>query len=140
MVETLRFLADGNRLRILGILSRQESCVCELIEQTGLTQPLVSYHLRDAGLVRRRRKAQWVYYSIEPDADVLVFGHTHKPWVREIEGVLFVNDGSVGKPKDGDSRAAWALLTVEPDQPVTAFRRHSPATAHQRGAVRFARP
>ena len=32
----------------------------------------------------------------------------------EIEGVLFVNDGSVGKPKDGDPRAAWALLTVEP--------------------------
>ena len=46
------------------------------------------------------------------ETDVLVFGHTHKPWVREIEGVLFINDGSVGKPKDGDPRAAWALLTV----------------------------
>jgi putative phosphoesterase len=51
------------------------------------------------------------------DCDVLVFGHTHKPWVRTIEDVLFVNDGSVGKPKDGDPRAAWALLTFEPDQP-----------------------
>ena len=40
------------------------------------------------------------------DADVLVFGHTHKPWVREHGGVLFVNCGSVGKPKDGDPRAA----------------------------------
>jgi DNA-binding transcriptional ArsR family regulator len=70
-VETLKFLSDGNRLRILKILSRRESCVCELIEQIGLTQPLVSYHLRklrDAGLVRTRRKAQWVYYSIEPTA------------------------------------------------------------------------
>jgi ArsR family transcriptional regulator, arsenate/arsenite/antimonite-responsive transcriptional repressor len=70
-VETLKFLSDGNRLRILKILSRRESCVCELIEQVGLTQPLVSYHLRrlrDAGLVRTRRKAQWVYYSIEPKA------------------------------------------------------------------------
>ena len=70
-VETLKFLSDGNRLRILRILSRRESCVCELIEQIGLTQPLVSYHLRklrDAGLVRTRRKAQWVYYSIEPTA------------------------------------------------------------------------
>jgi predicted phosphodiesterase len=37
---------------------------------------------------------------------VLVFGHTHKPWVRTIEGVLFVNDGSVSKPIDGDPRAA----------------------------------
>ena len=35
---------------------------------------------------------------------VLVFGHTHKPWVHEYGGVLFVNCGSVGKPKDGDPR------------------------------------
>jgi putative phosphoesterase len=52
------------------------------------------------------------------EADVLVFGHTHKSWVREIEDVLFVNDGSVGKPKVGDPRAAWALLTVERGKPV----------------------
>src|ERR687896_408042 len=44
------------------------------------------------------------------EADVLVFGHTHKPWVREHGGVLFVNCGSVGKPKDGDPRGAFAVL------------------------------
>src|SRR4051794_8391822 len=43
-------------------------------------------------------------------SDVLVFGHTHKPWVREYGGVLFVNCGSVGKPKDGDPRGAFAIL------------------------------
>jgi putative phosphoesterase len=42
--------------------------------------------------------------------DILVFGHTHKPWVREHGGVLFVNCGSVGKPKDGDARGAFAVL------------------------------
>jgi putative phosphoesterase len=52
------------------------------------------------------------------DADVLVFGHTHKPWHREIGGVLFVNTGSVGKPKDGDPRACWVLLTVREDGTV----------------------
>jgi len=41
---------------------------------------------------------------------VLVFGHTHKPWVREHGAVLFVNCGSVGKPKDGDRRGAFAVL------------------------------
>ena len=41
---------------------------------------------------------------------VLVFGHTHKPWVHEYGGVLFVNCGSVGKPKDGDPRGAFAIL------------------------------
>jgi putative phosphoesterase len=44
------------------------------------------------------------------EADVLVLGHTHKPWVREHGGVLFVNCGSVGKPKDGDRRGAFAVL------------------------------
>jgi putative phosphoesterase len=47
------------------------------------------------------------------EADVLVFGHTHKPWVREHGGVLFVNCGSVGKPKDGDPRGAFAILSPE---------------------------
>jgi putative phosphoesterase len=45
------------------------------------------------------------------DAQTLVFGHTHKPWVRAYGGVLFVNCGSVGKPKDGDPRAGFAVLT-----------------------------
>src|SRR5918997_3223825 len=45
------------------------------------------------------------------DAGVLVFGHTHKPWVREYGGVRFVNCGSVGKPKDGDPRGAFAVLS-----------------------------
>jgi putative phosphoesterase len=52
------------------------------------------------------------------DCDVLIFGHTHKPWVRAIGGVLFVNAGSVGKPKDGDPRAAWALIATETGAPV----------------------
>ncbi len=53
-----------------------------------------------------------LYERLAPqaDCDVLVFGHTHKPWVREYGGVLFVNCGSVGKPKDGDPRGAFAVL------------------------------
>ena len=42
--------------------------------------------------------------------DTIVFGHTHKPWKREIEGIHFVNAGSVGRPKDGDWRACYLLL------------------------------
>ncbi len=44
--------------------------------------------------------------------DVIAFGHTHKPWYREIEGIHFVNAGSVGRPKDGDWRAGYVLLEV----------------------------
>ena len=44
--------------------------------------------------------------------DVIAFGHTHKPWHREVEGIHFVNTGSVGRPKDGDWRAGYVLLNI----------------------------
>ena len=47
------------------------------------------------------------------EAQVMVFGHTHKPWIHAYGEVLFVNCGSVGKPKDGDPRAAFAILELD---------------------------
>lgn len=55
--------------------------------------------------------------------DVICFGHTHKPWHREIQGIHFVNTGSVGRPKDGDWRAGYAVLDVGPSDVEVAFRR-----------------
>lgn len=52
-------------------------------------------------------------------ADVIAFGHTHKPYTKHVDGVLFVNAGSVGKPKDGDWRACYVLL----EDGLAAFRR-----------------
>ena len=54
------------------------------------------------------------------DCDVLVFGHTHEPWVHEYGGVLFVNCGAVGKPKDGDPRASFAVLDLDESGAVRA--------------------
>ena len=42
--------------------------------------------------------------------DAIAFGHTHLPWHRELNGIHFVNTGSVGRPKDGDPRAGYVLL------------------------------
>jgi diadenosine tetraphosphatase ApaH/serine/threonine PP2A family protein phosphatase len=55
--------------------------------------------------------------------DVICFGHTHKPWQREVEGVRFINAGSVGRPKDGDWRAGYALLEVGEGEPTVEFVR-----------------
>jgi len=44
--------------------------------------------------------------------DVVCFGHTHKPWHREVEDIHFVNTGSVGRPKDGDWRAGYVVLEI----------------------------
>ncbi|MFL5494322.1 MAG: metallophosphoesterase family protein, partial [Gemmatimonadales bacterium] len=55
--------------------------------------------------------------------DVIAFGHTHKPWHREVSGIHFVNAGSVGRPKDGDWRAGYALLDMEQGAVRVEFRR-----------------
>jgi predicted phosphodiesterase len=44
--------------------------------------------------------------------DVVAFGHTHQPWHRTVEGIHFVNTGSVGRPKDGDPRAGYVVLDL----------------------------
>ena len=73
------------------------------------------------------------------ECDVLVFGHTHKPWIHTYGDVLFVNCGSVGKPKDGDPRAAFAILEPAPAGDVSARIERVPydaeAVARQVAAV-----
>jgi predicted phosphodiesterase len=46
---------------------------------------------------------------------VLAFGHTHKPWIHTYADTLFLNCGSVGKPKDGDRRGGFAVLEATED-------------------------
>src|ERR1700694_1425633 len=45
--------------------------------------------------------------------DIICFGHTHKPWQRAVGGIQFINTGSVGRPKDGDWRACYVLVSME---------------------------
>lgn len=47
------------------------------------------------------------------EGDLVAFGHTHKPWTREVGGVRFLNTGSVGRPKDGDPRAGYARVSAD---------------------------
>jgi len=44
--------------------------------------------------------------------DVVAFGHTHTPWRRDVDGIVFVNAGSAGRPKDGDWRAGYVIVEV----------------------------
>lgn len=59
----------------------------------------------------------------EAKADLLFFGHSHKPYHRVIStpGGKFkhvVNLGSVGKPKDGDQRGCYVMLTLNRNSSV----------------------
>ena len=68
-------------------------------------------------------------------ADVLLFGHTHLPYQKKVDKVLFVNTGSVGKPKDGDRRAGYVILEMG-RRPRVEFRRVEYDVAAAARAVR----
>jgi predicted phosphodiesterase len=57
--------------------------------------------------------------------DVICFGHTHKPWQRVVSGIQFINTGSVGRSKDGDARACYVILSMEPSGARVEFVRVS---------------
>ncbi|WP_026477350.1 metallophosphoesterase family protein [Alkaliphilus transvaalensis] len=47
------------------------------------------------------------------DVDILLCGHTHKPFHKVIKGLNIINVGSVGKPKTGNPKATYAILEIE---------------------------
>jgi len=59
--------ADPTRLRLLNLLAGGELCVCDLVDLTRESQPLVSRHLarlRAAGLVEVERRSKFAYYRL----------------------------------------------------------------------------
>ncbi len=66
-------LGEPLRVQILDVLRRseQEVCQCELVPLFGITQPLLSHHMRklvNAGLVEVERRHKWAYYTVNADA------------------------------------------------------------------------
>jgi diadenosine tetraphosphatase ApaH/serine/threonine PP2A family protein phosphatase len=55
--------------------------------------------------------------------DLIAFGHTHIPWFREVDGIYYLNTGSVGRPKDGDWRAGYAIVDLVRTPPDVEFVR-----------------
>ena len=62
----------------------------------------------------------------QADADIMCFGHTHKPYHRIMNNGAegqdhfrhAINIGSVGKPKDGDPRGGYVLLTINENSSI----------------------
>jgi diadenosine tetraphosphatase ApaH/serine/threonine PP2A family protein phosphatase len=70
-------------------------------------------------------------------SDLLFFGHTHLPYVKKVGKTLFINTGSVGKPKDGDPRAGYVLADLtKTKKPKVDFRRVAYDVAAAANAVR----
>jgi putative phosphoesterase len=100
LLKEIRFDADGKRVLLVH----------------GSPRKLNEYLFEDRPISSFQRLAA------SSSADIIVFGHTHKPYVKTVDDVLFVNVGSVGKPKDGDWRACYAVLDTA-GSPSAVFRR-----------------
>lgn len=100
LLKELRFEADGKRVLLVH----------------GSPRKLNEYLFEDRPISSFQRLAA------SSNADVIVFGHTHKPYVKTVDSVMFLNAGSVGKPKDGDWRACYAVLDTA-SEPIAVFRR-----------------
>ena len=67
LARYFKLLGDANRLAILKALDGRERSVTEVIHLTGLSQTLVSFHLRalrEGGVVSTRRQGPFIYYRI----------------------------------------------------------------------------
>ena len=106
-------LADGTRLRILGLLLAGEVCVCDIHETLKIPQPKASRHLaylRRAGLVEARREGLWMHYRLAEPAD---------PVARTIRDAVAHALGHVdGVRKDGERlRKRTGCCVPEPGRP-----------------------
>ena len=66
-IDALTLLGDENRMRLCALLRDRELCVTDLVRITGIAQSRVSTHLgrlREAGLVRDRRKGSQSFYGL----------------------------------------------------------------------------
>jgi len=65
-VDVFKALGDVTRLKILECVRNGEKCICEIIPETGKSQPTVSQHLKVlkiAGLVKERKDGAKIMIS-----------------------------------------------------------------------------
>ena len=66
----LKAVGEPIRLQILDILSNGEMCACDILQNLAISQPTLSHHMKaltTSGWVSARKKATWMYYSVNRD-------------------------------------------------------------------------
>ena len=65
--KVFKALCDEKRLAILALLRGGEKCACALIDQMGVGQSALSYHMKilcESGIVESRQEGKWTHYQI----------------------------------------------------------------------------
>lgn len=75
LLSLLKIVSEESRLKLLCILQKGKHCVCELEEHVGLSQSLISHHLKDlkeVGVVSDEKKGLRVYYSLTKRGEKII--------------------------------------------------------------------
>ncbi len=87
----------------------------KIFHATPIKNNLYWYYDRDEDFfLKMARKA---------DADIMIYGHTHIPYRKDIDNKVFINAGSVGRPKDRDPRTCLCIVDITSDNVETEFLR-----------------
>jgi putative phosphoesterase len=54
----------------------------------------------------------------ENGADIVMYGHTHVPYLKKVFGVTVLNPGSISLPRQEDGKKSYAIMTVADDESV----------------------
>ena len=68
--KVFKALSDERRQRILELLHTGEKCACVLIDEMGMPQSSLSYHMKilcDSGIVTSREEGKWTHYQISKE-------------------------------------------------------------------------
>ena len=68
--KVFKALCDERRQRILELLHTGEKCACVLIDEMGMPQSSLSYHMKilcDSGIVTSREEGKWTHYQISKE-------------------------------------------------------------------------
>jgi putative phosphoesterase len=60
---------------------------------------------------------------IKKDADIYIYGHIHRSYIRYVQGKCVINTGSVGMPFDGIPQASYAFVQLEKESMKTSIVR-----------------
>lgn len=115
---TRRIVTPENKTFLRGLAPeiRTESSGKRLLLVHGSPRRMNEYLFED------RPVSSFERLAASSEADVIVFGHTHEPYAKLVNGVWFVNVGSVGKPKDGNWQACYCLLVPTEASPAQFIR------------------
>lgn len=68
--DLFKVLSDENRIKIIQLLVKGESCSCELISELPISQPTLSYHLKllaEYGLITSEKEGNRINHTVNKD-------------------------------------------------------------------------